>query len=203
MFRTFLLALVPALTLFAQDGLHSSTLTLSAGGEVPTRNDFGESSGPVFSGNYEFRIFKYLALEAGVDTMLPKTHSYQAFSVLSGANLVSYFPLQGGQCAPCVLVIQPNRTRVTLVPFGVKGILPLRSNRVELFAGGGGAYAFHADFGNFRDAMLVQASLGGRVALDHGHHFWLGTSGHFYSNFGSARQEWATWSADFGIRFGH
>ncbi len=196
-FRTILLASLPALTLFAQDGLHTSTITLSAGGEVPTRNDFGESSGPVFSGNYEFRILKYLSLEAGVNTMLPKTENFQAFSVLNGANLI-----QTGQCAPCLLVIQPARTRVTLVPFGLKAILPVRSDRVELFAGGGGAYAFHADFGNFRDAMLIQANLGGRVALDQGHHFWLGTSGHFYSNFGSARQEWATWSADFGIRFG-
>ncbi len=196
---TLFLALVPALSLLAQDGLYSSTITFSAGGEVPTRNDFGESSGPSFTGNYEYRMFKHLALEAGVDTILPKTENYQVLPVIgSGFSGPVSFCATG-----CVFFTESNRTRVTLVPFGVKGILPLWSNRLELFAGFGGAYAFHSDFGSYADAMLVQESLGGRVALDQGHHFWLGTSGHYYSNFGSLRQEWATWSADFGIRFGH
>ena len=191
-----LFGLMPVSTLFGQDGLHSSTITLGVGGETPTYNQFGESSGPSFTGNYEFRILKYLAIEGGLQTILPRTTNYSLVPVFipSGVSAVSL-------CTNgCVFLSQVDRTRVSLAPFGAKGILPLASDRVELFAGGGGAYAFHAD-GSYRNAMLVQGNLGARVALDHGHRFWLGTSGHFFSNVGHQRQEWVTFSADFGIRF--
>lgn len=126
--------------------------------------------------------------------MLPLTTSYEFLPVFTGVNLIS--PCATG----CVFLTQTSRTMVNLVPVGAKLVLPLASDRFEVFAGGGGAYAFHSD-GSYRDAVLAQGSVGGRIALDHGHRFWLGTSGHFYSNVGRDRQEWMSWSADLGIRF--
>ncbi len=61
------------------------------------------------------------------------------------------------------------------MPFGLRGILPLSEGRFELFAGGGGAYAWHSGDSS-ANALLFQTSLGARVALDKQHHFWLGTS---------------------------
>jgi hypothetical protein len=195
--KTLIAGLFPLSYLFAQDGAHSSTITFGVGGETPTYNIFGESTGPVFAGNYEYRIFRYLALEGGFQSMLPLNTSYQllpVFTISSGAGLMT--PCNGG----CVFFTQSSRTMVNLVPFGAKFVLPLASDRVELFAGGGGAYAFHSD-GSYHNAFLGQANLGGRVAIDRGHRFWLGTSGRFFGNGGRNQQEWLSWSADFGIRF--
>lgn len=191
-----LLTYLPFLAAWGQDAVHTSTVTLSAGGETSTNNDFGESGGPVFNANYEYRIWNYLAVEAGADTMLPATQTSENVSILAGSGLVSSFSLSN---APVVSV--PGRTRVTLVPFGLKGILPLAGGRWELFAGLGGAYAFHAD-NSYANAMLVRESLGGRFALDKGRHYWLGTSGQFSHNIAGNRQEWLSWTADFGLRFG-
>jgi len=202
-FRKLILGFVPLSSLFAQNAVHSSTLTLSAGEATTAINPFGQSNGPAFGATYEFRALKYLALDTGVTTMLPKTWNYELLPVFIPPSVIPPNQVLIGLCSNgCVAIFQQDRSPVTLVPFGVKGILPLWSNRLELFAGGGGAYAFHAG-GRGRDAMLVQGNLGGRTALDRAHRFWLGTSGHFYSNFGSGRQEWTTWSVDFGIRFGH
>ena len=193
--KVLIVSILPFSALLAQDGEHTSTVTLSVGGETPTYNQFGESSGPVFAGNYEYRIMKYLAVEGGFQSMLPLTTIYESFSVPSGTSLIST-----ATCSSGCTIVQSSRTMVNLTPFGVKLVLPLASDRFELFAGGGGAYAFHSD-GTYRDAILAQGTVGGRVAMDKGHRFWLGTSGRFFSNPGHGRQEWLSWSADFGIRF--
>ena len=195
--KTIFIGTLPLFTLFAQDGLHSSTVTFGVGGETPTYNVFVESSGPVFAGNYEYRIFKYLAVEGGFESMLPLTTQYEVlpvYSILPGSGVIR--PCASG----CVFLSQFSRTMVNLAPFGAKFVLPLKSGRVEAFAGGGGAYAFHSD-GSYRNALLGQATVGGRIALDHGRRFWLGTSGRLFGNPGRERQEWLTWSADLGIRF--
>ncbi len=193
LFGALLLSILSLQTIFGQEPVGTSTVTLSVGGETPTRNEFGESKGPVFDGNYEFRILKYLAVEAGVENTLPSITRYEFFGIPAGVSLLAF------QQVCCVLI--PDRTQVTLLPFGLKGILPLSGGRFELFAGGGGAYAWHSG-DSFANAWLLQTSMGGRVALDRGHHFWLGTSGHFFTNFGAGRQEWLTWTADLGLRFG-
>ncbi len=202
-FLAFSLA-VSALTLSAQEPSHTGTVTLSAGGQTYSYNEFDERGGPLFSGRYEYRLWKYFALETGVDTLLPATHTVLFLPVISsGQTLVSIGP----GCPACVIVPETERTRVTILPFGAKGILPIVSGRVELFLGMGGAYAWHADYGQFRDALLAQASLGSRLALDRKRHYWLGTSVRGYStgfsNYGDRRQAWLSWTADFGFRFGH
>ena len=202
-FRTFMILLsVTIPSALAQDSSQSSTVTLSVGG---TGGGYG---GPTFNGRYEYRFFKYLAGEAGVDTMLPSFFSYQVvpiFSIQSGAfptpiysstqTGYTYFPFQ-------------NRDRVTMLPFGVKGILPLANGRVELFLGVGGAYVWnsHSFSGS---AWREQTSIGGRVALDRRRRFWVGTTWRFFGDLGNLSNRyvtdynWYTGTADIGFRFGH
>ena len=127
--RVSLLLLLPLLSVRAQDAVHTSTVTLSVGGEF-ANGRVGEFSGPAFNGNYEFRWWKYIALEAGVDTFLPAAQSYiyEDF-IYSGTNLTNYYSPGSG-----IFIPESGRTRVTLLPFGVKGILPLANGRLELFA---------------------------------------------------------------------
>lgn len=191
--------------LIGQDSVHTSTVTLSAGGQPYSYNHFDEHGGPAFDGRYEFRLWKYFALEAGADVLLPEGRTGEFLPViLSGQTLTSSLGLG---CAACVLVPLPTRTPVTILPFGGKGILPVANGRLELFIGIGGAYALYpALFGVSRDALLAQASLGGRLALDRKRHYWLGTSvrGYStgYSHYGFSRQTWLSWTADLGFRFG-
>ena len=187
----------PFLAALAQNPVGTSTVTLGAGGEVPTRSVAGESTGPVFNGNYEFRILKYLSLEAGVSNMLPRIQRYEILPVYTGVPTVV---CSGYLCPPYVFVTIPDRTHVTFLPFGFRGIAPFWRGRIELFAGGGGAYAWHGGE-SFNNAWLMQATLGGRIALDGKRRFWAGTSGRFYSNTGPYRQQWLSWTADIGFRF--
>jgi hypothetical protein len=183
------LAIFLPLAAVGQEPIHSSTVTLGVGG-LPYSNGYDYidgHGGPSFTGRYEFRLWKYVALEGGVDTLLPSIHTSEllpVISVLSGQNLVSYF----SGCTACVIVPISDRTRITLLPFGLKGILPVAGGRVELFGGIGGAYAWHSDYGSYRNGWLGQASLGGRIALDRGRHFWLGTSPRAYSNLHNSRE---------------
>lgn len=190
------LLVLTAAALSGQEATHTSTVTFGAGGQPYSYNSFNEHGGPVFTGNYEYRLAKYFAVEAGVDTLLPSGF---------GAELVPEIPsgvsLSNG-CS-CIIIPETERSRVTLLPFGFKGILPVASNRLELFGGVGGAYAWNSDYGQYRDALLPQASLGARLALDRDRRFWLGTSLRGYFNFGSGKQVWSPFTLDLGIRFGH
>ena len=156
-----------------------------------------QKGGPTFTGNYEFRLSKYWAVEGGTDILLPSGQSFtQLTSILAGQNL-----LPGG--ATTIVVASSERSRVTLLTYGFKGILPLVNDRLELFAGVGGAYAWNTEFGGQLNGAFAQASLGGRLAVDRGHRFWLGTTLRGFSNFGPGRQAWVPLTFDFGIRFGH
>ncbi len=158
-YLAFVLALLSCSILQGQDATHTSTVTLSAGGDVASYNWSGQGGGPSFSGTYEYRLWKYFAVEAGVNTILPSRTGYgQIFSIFpSGTNLSL------NSANPLNYSVYPYHTRdvVTLLPFGFRGILPLSSGRLELFAGFGGAYAFNRAPSNY-NALLGQASLGGR-----------------------------------------
>ncbi len=195
--RLLLLFSVSCFVVFGQDSLHTSTFTLGVGGMPYSYNSYFEKGGPAFTGNYEFRLAKYLAVGGGTDILLPSGESFKQLAViLPGQNLTSY---RSG-CTGCVLVVS-ERSRVTLLTYGLKSILPLADNRVELFAGLGGAYAWNSEFSGRVNAALAQASLGGRLALDRGHRFWLGTTLRGLTDFGSGRQAWVPLTFDFGIRF--
>jgi len=202
-FRMCMLLLSVAVTsVLGQDSSRSSTVTLGVGGSG------GGYGGPAFTGRYEYRFFKYLAGEAGVDTTLPSVFSYQyvpIFSISSGTfpttiysstqTGYTYFPFQ-------------NRDRVTMLPFGIKGILPLANGRVELFLGAGGAYVWSSRRFSAVSAWREQTSIGGRVALDRHRRFWVGTTWRFYGDLGNLSNRyvtdynWYTGTADVGFRFG-
>ena len=190
-----------------QDSVHTSTITLGVGG-LPYSYDAQyrtlQKGGPSFTGNYEFRLSRYLAVETGTDILLPSGQGFlQQASILSGENLIGYYYHAGSGCTVgCVQL--SGRSQVTLLTYGFKGILPLAGDRVELFAGIGGAYGWNSRIGGALDSAYGQASVGARVAVDQDHRFWLGTTLRGFTNFGPpGRQAWLPWTLDLGIRFGH
>ncbi|HWF46128.1 MAG TPA: hypothetical protein VG168_03910 [Bryobacteraceae bacterium] len=95
-----------------QDSQGSSTVTVGGGWAVDS--DLRLSGGPHFSGTYEYRTLKYMALDAGVGTTvssIPRSRNYYG----------TYSRSETGY-------------------FGFRGILPLSHGRVELFGGPSGAY---------------------------------------------------------------
>jgi hypothetical protein len=200
--KFFLLLFAPScFTVLGQDALHTSTLTLGVGGMPYSYNSDLQKGGPAFTANYEYGLTKYLAVEGGTDILLPSGESFEQLTVIpAGQNLIAVTGEPG--CTACVVPVS-ERARVTLLTYGLKGVLPLARNRVELFAGLGGAYGWNSEFSGHLNAAFGQASLGGRLALDRGHRFWLGTTLRGLTNFGSGRQAWVPLTFDLGIRFGH
>jgi hypothetical protein len=190
-----------AVAVFGQDASHDSTLTLGVGVLPYSSSDYYpqlQKGGPAFTANYEYRFLKYLAAEIGTDVLLPSGKALvQSYSILPGTNQVTYVP-----CPTCGVLVS-GTSRVSLLSYGFKGILPLASGRVELFAGVGGAYGWNSRFSGSLNSAFGQASIGGRVALDSDHRFWLGATFRGYDSFGSRRQIWAPLTFELGIRFKH
>jgi hypothetical protein len=161
----------------AQDAKGTSTVTFGVGGGWVVDSGLalgGVGGGPQFNGTYEFRILKYLALDASVDTTIS--------TIPRNQNYAGYY------------------SRTENAAFGFRGILPLAQGRTELFAGVDGAYLrdFQATSG-----MAIEPQFGFRVAVDKQKHFWLGGSARFVQNFGIYTGEWFTSTADIGFRFGN
>lgn len=167
----------------AQSPTFSSTVTAGAGGGFPVAGyqALDYDNAPTFSGNYEFRLLRHLSAEVGIENMLPKQVSFSPHG--------SY----------------TTRERLTLLPFGLRGVAALAGQRVELFAGTGGARLWRTEQGNSYNAttMFWQVNAGGRVALDHGRRFWVGTTIRFYRDLGRPTQQWLSLTGDFGFRLGH
>ena len=179
-FRLLLLTSCFSLIGFGQ--ADRGTVTIGAGGGFPAGGyqTEGFSNSAAFSGSYEFRLFHYLAPEIGVQNLIP--------NVLEDDK---YGPLLG-------------RERVSILSFGLRGIAPLRHGRIELFAGGGGAYLWSSDSdfnGDRSSNWLFQVVGGGRAAIDHRHRFWIGPTVRFSRDAGRPTQEWVSLTADFGFRF--
>ena len=87
-------------------------------------------------------------------------------------------------------------------PFGGEVVLPLAHDRVEWFGGVAGVYSVFGTPYSRPYTWLTQTKVGGRVALDPGGHFWLGTTTYYHTNFAEKTRQWVLGTADFGIRFG-
>lgn len=189
--------------LFGQESIHSSTLTFGVGGTPASEyvNDPSlQNGGPAFRGNYEYRLLRYLAVEGGADFLLPATQEYDVFTVATlGPDGAFSFNSPGNPFL--ISTSKIGFSRVAFLTYGLKGILPLARQRVELFAGLGGAYEWNSEF-SFLNTSLAQASVGGRLAVDKGRHFWLGTTLRGIATFGAGRQYWAPLTFDFGVRLG-
>jgi hypothetical protein len=182
-FRLLLLTASFMLTAFSQEA-GRNTVTIGAGGGFPAggyRTD-GFADSAAFSASYEFRLFKYLAPEAGVVNTIPN---------------VEY----GSKFGPYTI-----RERVTLLSLGVRGILPLRQGRIELFAGVGTAHIWSSDpeltvEGYQSPTWLLQVNGGGRLAIDHRHRFWIGPTVRLSRDGGRPTEEWVSLTGDLGFRF--
>lgn len=97
------------------------------------------------------------------------------------------------------------------VPFGIRGVLPLRGGRVEISAGGGGTYEKYF-VGNPTLALGFvprtgwggYAVAGAAVALDEGKRFWLSASPRFLfanTNRGYSDDRWFALNVGLGVRF--
>jgi hypothetical protein len=160
-----------------------STVSIGVGGGLPAGGFRTEQflNGPAFSASYEFRLFKYVAPEIGLVDLLPNYTEYSKY----GSSI--------------------SRYRVTLLSMGIRGVLPLAHGRVELFAGPGATRVWSSQYDLARgfDApkWLLEISGGGRIAIDHGRHFWAGPTVHFSRDGGRPTEEWVSLTADFAVRF--
>ena len=131
--------------------------------------------GAGFSFQYGFRLNRYLAAEAGVQKAWPRD--------VTGCSKFG-----------CTF----ERASATFTPFGLRGILPLKQDRVQLTAGFGGAYVFRSHVDAYdAEQWLAQASVGFSVALTREGSIRIGPSVRFYSDLGRPTQRWAATSLEF------
>jgi len=135
-------------------------------------------------GTYGYRIWPFLQVEAGVTTALNPV----------GAFIGSNYN------------VRPS-SRFVWVPFGVRGILPLHSDRIELSVGAGGLYEKFSIAANppgvaGRQGWGEHFGASAALSLDHGRHFWLGVSPRlFLANTGGPNDRWFVITGDVSFRF--
>lgn len=172
-----ILAAICANTAFGQSFLSRSSFTVAATALSPVSGDKVDlvDPGAGFSFQYDFGLNRYLAAEAGVQKAWPS-------DVTSCSKFGCNF----------------ERASATFTPFGLRGILPLHNDRVQLTAGFGGAYVFRANTDRFdAEQWLAQASAGFSIALTREGSFRIGPSVRFYSDLGRPTQRWAATSLEF------
>jgi hypothetical protein len=180
--RILLLTSCFALAAFGQE-IGRSTVTIGAGGGFATGGYFtdGIPNAPAFSASYEFRVFRFLAPEVSVVNMIPNVP-------------------EGSEFGTSIL-----RERVTLVSPVLRGILPLRHDSVELFAGVGAARltsSYYELTENFEPSWFLEIDGGFRAALGHRHRFWIGPTVRFYRDFNRRpTEQWLSLTGEFGFRF--
>jgi hypothetical protein len=174
----------------------TSTFTLGTGGAWTLGGrPFNYSGGPAVNGTYEYRIWKYFAVEAGIHN----THlSITDYSSIYTPTLIN--PGLGLYQYNSSSLVTRGSARDTTALFGFRGILPLRKGKAETFAAGDAAYTWNAGQG-YR-GVGAEFRLGARVAIDRQRHVWIGTSGEYQHELGLYPQHWLKWTADIGYRFG-
>ena len=162
---------------FAQSLISRSSISVAATALTPLAGYKLEAVDPGagFSVTYAFRLHHYMAAEAGLQRAWPRDIT---------------------ECSRfgCTFARGP----ATFTPFGLRGILPLLNDRVEVSAGFGGAYVFRANTDQFEaEQWLAQASIGLSFALTREGTFRLGPSVRIYSDLGRPTQRWAAASFEF------
>jgi hypothetical protein len=170
--------------LAADPQLGSSTFVAGVGGAFPVAGYSTSAfhNGPSFVGEYELGFHKYVAATFGAENYLLPFDNYSRYDTYS------------------------TRERVTLMPFGLRGILPIADGRAELFAGTGGAYLWTSQYYLRRSFdgsnFLWHLNGGAGIALDRAKHFRLGPTVRYYRDPGRPTQQWLSLSADFSYRSG-
>jgi hypothetical protein len=184
--RAFLILLgtLTNFTALAAD-LHfaASTLVAGFGGAFPASGyrTFAFHNGPSLSAEYEFGVHRFAAATIGVENFLLPFDNTSKF----GTSI--------------------TRERVTLMPFGLRGIVPVANGRVELFAGTGGAVLWSSEYNLAHpfqgDKLLWHLNGGARIAIDRAKHFRIGPTVRHYRDLGRPTQQWVSATADFSYRF--
>jgi hypothetical protein len=181
MIRYLLICCLPLIA-FGQTG-RFGTLSIGAGGGLPAggfRSD-SFSIGPSFAAAYEFRLWKYVAPHLDLVNLLPNYANYSKFGI-------SY-----------------SRERVTLLSFGVRGVVPVAQDRVELFAGPSAVHVWSSQFdltsGFHAPGWLLGIDGGGRIAIDRKHRFWIGPTVRYARDGGRPTEQWVSLTGDLGVRF--
>jgi Outer membrane protein beta-barrel domain len=187
--RTFaVFALLGGLSCPALGQSLTNIVEVGGGGGFPISSSADYySNAPAIIGRYELDFHKYLGAEIGIENVRP-TFTYYC----------------GDGCFNSI------RGRVTLLPFGLRGVFPSHGGRLEFFAGAGGAYAWNAvnatslPYPPPPGAWMFQVSGGARFALDHARHLWVGSTARYYNSLSSQSyntQAWVSWTGEFGYRF--
>src|SRR5579864_1083405 len=172
-----ILGLTCASTALAQSFFGRSKFTVAATALSPLSGDKVSlvDPGAGFSFQYGFRLNRYLAAEAGVQKAWPRD--------VTGCSRFG-----------CTF----ERASATFTPFGLRGILPLKQDRIQVTAGFGGSYVFRANTDRFdAEQWLAQASAGFSIALTREGSFRMGPSVRLYSDLGRPTQRWAATSLEF------
>lgn len=162
-------------------------ITFSGGQSWEVFKSFTESDTAVsLGGTYGYRLLRNVAVDAGVFVALnPHPPSCASFGCFNRDN------------------------RFVWVPFGARFILPLKHDRYELSAGGGGLWE-HYSVSNPNTAFGASSysGFGGYfatsvgMALDRGRHFWLsGTPRWILANPAFVRDRWFMITGDVSFRF--
>ena len=172
---------------YAQSPMRN-TITISGGlAQNAGDNCCGESA-PNIGLMYAYRLFPHWEIEAGIETAL----------ALGSEARGAHYDFQADD-------------RFIWVPFGLRTVLPLHRERLEISAGAGGLYEKYwvgnpADSVGFvsREGWGGYASAGAAFALDRRRHFWLSTSPRFFfanTNRGYAHDRWFVLNLGLGLRF--
>jgi outer membrane protein with beta-barrel domain len=184
--RLFLILLSSTCVLEAQS-FPRNEITFSGGESFQIFTPFGEANTAVsLGGTYGYRFTPHITAEAGV------------FGVIDPYR---------AQCDRFGCSGQDNR--FIQVPFGLKFTLPVRNDRFELSAGGGGLYQRFSvsnpnpDFGETGYSAwggYFKAGVG--VAIDRRRRFWLSATPRWnLANSGGIRDRWFMLTGDLSFRF--
>jgi hypothetical protein len=166
-----------------------NSVTFDAGSALTGPRGSGQFDTTVGLGaTYRYRWLRYLDVEAGVMTALHPTPT------LRGATFT----------------IDPT-DHFIWVPFGLRGVLPLRNGAVELSAGAGGIYENYSA-GNIPSFIGPQSQsawggyfvAGAAAAVTRSRRFWVGASAREFlgnANRTSNHDLWFLVTGDFTVRF--
>ena len=139
---------------------------------------------PALLMDYEFRLHRYFAADAGVDLVF-RADNDQCFAPRGCPP-----PKPGGQA--------------WLVPFGARVLVPVRSDSIELFVGGGGAKASYEYFQRYLDnGWGGQANAGFRIRFGASRRWHAGFLGRYYRipNRSYLKEQWFTLFGSAGVAF--
>src|SRR6185437_14945502 len=161
---------------FAQSGsAHRNNITAGIGPGIPVGSDTAYlDAAPLISIGYGYRFYRFLQADVGFQT---------AFGAASNQNIeaTNLGYVRGGD-------------REYMVPLGGRLIIPTPLSRIELSAGGGGAYLHYSEtvpssyyYTNYCYSCTSRGGWGAygmanvSYFLDSDHNFHVGTTGQFIS----------------------